>query len=120
MKSRDFVYWLQGVFEIGDLKTLNEDQVKIVNAHLDLVFAHEKKPELDFVHWLKGFMVGKTELLARGVEVLRAEINSVFEHVIDPSFGGKEEQAKLDEIHNRTRPVIRTGPTFGPHNVLKC
>jgi hypothetical protein len=32
-----FVYWLQGALEVGQLKELNEAQVKIVQDHLNLV-----------------------------------------------------------------------------------
>jgi hypothetical protein len=46
MKSRDFVYWLQGFFEISDIKTLTEHQVKIIRNHLNLVFKHEIDPSM--------------------------------------------------------------------------
>lgn len=62
MTSRDFVYWLQGHFEFNpDLKTLNEHQVAILRAHLNLVFKHE----------------------------------------IDPSFGDEAKQAELNNIHKQ-------------------
>lgn len=38
MEAKDFVYWLQGYFEIEDPKTLSEKQVQIIKDHLDLVF----------------------------------------------------------------------------------
>ena len=42
MTSRDFVFWLQGAFELFDAKAgLSADQVKVVKEHLDLVFAHD-------------------------------------------------------------------------------
>lgn len=44
MTSRDFAYWMQGLFEIGDVKTLNEKQVEIIKNHLKLVFFHEIDP----------------------------------------------------------------------------
>lgn len=37
MEAKDFVYWLQGALELGQLKELNETQVKIVQDHLNLV-----------------------------------------------------------------------------------
>jgi hypothetical protein len=37
MEARDFVYWMQGALELGQLKELNETQVKIVQDHLNLV-----------------------------------------------------------------------------------
>lgn len=40
MTTRDFCYWLQGVFEVGKLTSLDEEQTKIVKNHLNLVFVH--------------------------------------------------------------------------------
>ena len=41
MNSLEFAYWLAGFFELStddSLKTLNEQQVKIIKEHLELVF----------------------------------------------------------------------------------
>jgi hypothetical protein len=50
MTERDFVYWLQGYFEICDTDKLTENQVVIIKNHLNLVFHHTidnqyKEPE---------------------------------------------------------------------------
>lgn len=47
MTSRDFVYWLQGYFELAEADhrdELNAAQVEIVRRHLALVFTHEIDP----------------------------------------------------------------------------
>lgn len=41
MKSRDFCYWLQGLFELGKPITLDQTQVELIKRHLALVFKHE-------------------------------------------------------------------------------
>lgn len=43
MTSRDFVYWLQGYFEIREPKdaALTCAQVDLIRRHLAMVFAHE-------------------------------------------------------------------------------
>lgn len=41
MKSRDFVFWLQGVFEVGNPTSFNEHQVAVIKQHLQLVFVHD-------------------------------------------------------------------------------
>ena len=46
MTSRDFAFWLQGVFEIAELDTLDKRQVDIVKRHLNLVFKHEIDPSM--------------------------------------------------------------------------
>lgn len=38
MTPENFCYWLQGVFEVTDAKTLTEAQVQIIKNHLTLVF----------------------------------------------------------------------------------
>jgi hypothetical protein len=45
MTSRDFVYWLQGYFEItGADATLGPAQIDRIKKHLALVFVHEIDP----------------------------------------------------------------------------
>lgn len=44
MTSRDFAYWLMGVFEVGNPKELDATQTRIIKQHLALVFKHEIDP----------------------------------------------------------------------------
>jgi hypothetical protein len=44
MRSIEFIYWLQGFFELSESNTLSEKQVEIVKNHLKLVFYHEIDP----------------------------------------------------------------------------
>lgn len=37
MTPRDFVYWLNGLLELGQPETLNKAQIKSIREHLDLV-----------------------------------------------------------------------------------
>ena len=37
MTAESFCYWLQGALELGQQKALTEEQVKIVQDHLNLV-----------------------------------------------------------------------------------
>ena len=41
MQSRDFVFWLQGFFELTDSRELTPEQVNLIKTHLDLVFKHD-------------------------------------------------------------------------------
>lgn len=41
MTARDFVYWLQGFFELHDPTALSPLQVQIIKEHLALVFEKE-------------------------------------------------------------------------------
>jgi hypothetical protein len=44
MTSRDFCFWLQGLFELGTPTTLDEKQLELVKRHLNMVFLHEIDP----------------------------------------------------------------------------
>lgn len=46
MTSRDFVYWLQGFIEITKPETINAEQTKVIQNHLNLVFRHEIDPSM--------------------------------------------------------------------------
>lgn len=44
MTSRDFCFWLQGMFELMHPSDLNEHQTDLIQKHLALVFKHEIDP----------------------------------------------------------------------------
>lgn len=46
MTSRDFCFWLQGLFELGEVSALNEKQTTLIQRHLALVFEHEIDPSM--------------------------------------------------------------------------
>lgn len=41
MTPENFIYWLQGKLEIGDTKTLNEEEVQVIKDHIALVLKKE-------------------------------------------------------------------------------
>lgn len=45
MTARDFAYWLQGLFELGNPNALDEKQTDLVKRHLALVFIHDIDPK---------------------------------------------------------------------------
>jgi hypothetical protein len=46
MTSRDFCFWLQGMFELTSPGMINIEQTKIIKKHLDMVFLHEIDPSM--------------------------------------------------------------------------
>ncbi len=44
MDSKNFVFWLQGLFELSDTKTLDEKQTQTIKNHLKLVFLYDIDP----------------------------------------------------------------------------
>ncbi len=41
MKSTEFCYWLQGLFELATPTQLNAEQTDLIKRHLNMVFLHE-------------------------------------------------------------------------------
>jgi hypothetical protein len=41
MKSTEFCYWLQGLFELAEPTQLNAEQTDLIKRHLAMVFLHE-------------------------------------------------------------------------------
>lgn len=46
MTSRDFCFWLQGFFEVGNFKQVDYAQTELIRNHLNLVFKHEIDPSM--------------------------------------------------------------------------
>lgn len=68
MTSRDFCFWLQGVFEISKPDAFDMNQLAIIKKHLDLVFVHEIDPAMgDKAHQDKLNEVHNTKDLPSGV-----------------------------------------------------
>ena len=44
MTSREFCYWLQGLFELGDPEMIDAEGTKQIKNHLAMVFKHEIDP----------------------------------------------------------------------------
>jgi hypothetical protein len=58
----------------------------------------------DFCYWLQGFIEishvgGDVRLSADQLACVKAHLNLVFKHEIDPSFGDEKKQAELNKIH---------------------
>lgn len=51
MTPENFVYWLQGMLEIGDVKKLNKEQVKIIKDHINLVLTKVTPPVYQAHPW---------------------------------------------------------------------
>ena len=44
MTPQEFTYWLQGLFELADPKSLDERQTAMIKSHLALVFTNVTAP----------------------------------------------------------------------------
>ena len=111
MTSINYLYWLQGKFEIDgpNLRHLTGAQVDMISRHLNMVLVHEPDTEVPFIHWLRDILAfgdnSKTGWSEANVALVRQRLNLCFIHVIDPELGDAEHQAKLDEAHNGSKPA---------------
>lgn len=99
MTSRDFCYWLQGLFELSTVKELDSTQIAVIKKHLNMVFLHEIDP---------GFGADKDRLL---------ELHN------PPASTGtpiRHEQVIInwDEPKDDAWPSLRR--PFDPHTPISC
>ncbi|MCK5537555.1 MAG: hypothetical protein KAI79_12065 [Bacteroidales bacterium] len=54
MKAANFCYWLQGMMELVDPKTITREQLDDIQAHLKIVFKYDIDPSYgDTKHQIK-------------------------------------------------------------------
>lgn len=102
MTPQDFAYWLQGYFEIFEasekVPEWDSKTRSCVRKHLELVDAatvgHSMYDErlLRFLGWMEAALDGSV-----AVHIIKRKLNDIFEHVVDPSVQGNQQQ--LNQIH---------------------
>jgi hypothetical protein len=90
MTSRDFCYWLQGFFELNEVSSelLTAHQLKVIKAHLAMVFLHEIDPsagppehqaKLDAAH-----AAGEEPASRKELDVLKAQLEALMKRPARP------------------------------------
>lgn len=94
MTRKDFVYWLQGYFEIPELEqpvVLTPRQVKIIRRHLAMVPVADYNPARfcgpnygrDFCNWIDVYLKESEEVYsAAGTLQIKEKLDELFEHVV--------------------------------------
>lgn len=99
MRENEFFYWIQGYFELaGDgAGPLSASQVETIVSHIMLVESRGENlaSAAVMIRLFKDGMLSAENLTTKLRELSAAQ----FLHVIDPSAGGPEVQAKLNAIH---------------------
>jgi hypothetical protein len=90
MKSREFVYWLQGAFEIGKISEFSDEQFKVIAEKLEQL---EDIGQFTFVARTLFRNYNKEEIF----DVIYQELQEVFIHDIDQSYEG--DQQFLCDVH---------------------
>ena len=108
MKATEFCYWLQGLFELADPLTLNEQQIGCITKHLALTEAlrHDNSPALvlQFTKWLRASLDWFDGSVPDQVAKVRTKLAECFAHEIDKQYGPDEH---LNAIHNGQPPHLR-------------
>jgi len=113
MNVRNFLYWLQGYFEISEKPKLGKSQLVIIKQHLDLVAKNDEKlsseaskflgdlySAVDF--WLKHMPSGK--YLAYGqIKKLDEELKKQFLHAANDENPFLDGYEPLGDIYNNQR-----------------
>lgn len=110
MTENEFWYWLQGHFELGSIPasgpmhaqtnvTMGPSRAESALRHIGLVVA----PSAD-LNGLQAVLqmackAQSNEETRRYTQEVRERVSARFEHVIDPTTGGPEKQAKLNTLH---------------------
>ena len=109
MQSSEFMYWLQGCFELSGLSNLNVEQVQTIKRHFEMVKVVDGKNMLPFCHYFEGFMNAVDwQLSNQNVEKLKEKLNSCFEHVVPQTI----------EVRSERRSGVHLDPNQS--ELIKC
>jgi hypothetical protein len=111
MTAREFCYWLNGAREICNQLSFNEYQVKVIFSHLNMVKVYTN-------NFTTGSIDQNTEAFCKALDSLQTleikefspsilkglykQLDKIFAHVIDPTYGNESMQDKLNILHNST------------------
>lgn len=99
----EFAYWLQGFFEISGTDQLTVDQAKIILEAAKTLPANQQKLAQKITDTI--IQNGAANAGPEIAEIL----NDMFEHHIDPSYAGNQDQ--FNSIHNNgkwpNKPGVR-------------
>jgi hypothetical protein len=84
MKSIEFCYWLQGMFELQNPTTLDAKQTQTIKNHLAMVFHHDPQPS-NFCAFMNGYLkIQNPEVIGESqTTAIKNQLNAIFDHVIE-------------------------------------
>lgn len=116
MNARDFVYWLQGFFEMTDTDHLSPRQVQIVKAHLTLAMnSPQMSPEYllgpaptprDLMYWLHGHMSNYESGVMMANEI-KTFLNQVFVKLTPTIQPTPKLTDVIKDIKDRKSPTVQ-------------
>lgn len=100
MRSIDFIYWLQGCFEMSDVTEFDESQFTMIENHLKMVEILESKQQLPFCFWIRGIVDSQENrsLDKRVTKIIKERLNSIFEHVVNQPTGAIQQTSQPQDV----------------------
>lgn len=92
MKSLEFMYWLQGYFEVCECEQLDKATVQTIKNHLKMVELTDGKQIWPFCSWLQGVFVAieNNEPTVSQTQSIKDKLNGIFEHAVEEKIKEKE------------------------------
>jgi hypothetical protein len=117
MKSLEFMYWLQGFFELCEVQEIPKEKLQVIKNHLEMVKITEGREKLPFCHWIEGFFEGLNDdyLNKDKTNIIKNRLNNIFDHVVDRKLNLSTENNSNLLPHNRL-PLDSTTESF----LIKC
>ncbi len=94
MTTKEFMYWLQGYFELSEQSSLTDKFFSTVVSHINLAKYADPNPDKALKLALATI---ESAILSRNVDAVKLCLNNVFIHVIDKSYAVDEKIA--NHIH---------------------
>lgn len=84
MSEFEYCYWLMGIFELGNIKEINSQQLVLLKEHLKLVTYRKHT----FCNWLEGFFDANDlpQLSDKQTSKILEKLRNEFLTVIDKSY----------------------------------
>lgn len=121
MKSIEFMYWLQGYFEVCDCEQLQAEQVEKIHNHLKMVEITDGANRYPFCSWLKGFLEAVETPIpsVNQTQKIKNRLNELFDHVVEDKIKQKE-YYQYPETPNYPRRVGMGLHSSDTSELIKC
>lgn len=106
MKSKEFLYWLQGLFELCEIKELNETQVKTIQRHLQMVEVVEKGLQYPFCFWIRGVLETHEKIDERVTKIIKDKLNNLFTHVVEDNLKNSKQSDNTFDLSNQNESAL--------------
>lgn len=108
MNDRDFIFWLNGYFELSGAEELNKDQVKIIKDHIKLVLTKVTPTVTIGSQWYPASVAGTDLILTTGSCNPNNHINEYFNQNYCSNIDGKLDVKSTETYNQKFDDMIDT------------